>query len=67
MENLLGIEMTLLTLGVFILCMWIVNIMANVLTFLQAIKQDENWRWNVLPHVLMLFTGIMLIIIATNL
>jgi hypothetical protein len=67
MENLFGIEMAMLTLGVFILCYTFINIIANVVLIAECIKNGSSWRWEVLPHTVMLTVGIMLIIIAVNL
>jgi hypothetical protein len=64
MENLLGIEMTLLVFGIFIICYIVFNTIATILSILNIIKNNGNWNWNVIQHAILLTIGILLIIIA---
>ena len=62
--NFLGIEMTMLILGIVILCYTFFNTVANILRIYQAIKSELSWKWNILPHIIISSIGILLVILS---
>ena len=62
--NLLGIEMTMLILGIVISCHTFFNTIANILNIYAAIKNNISWEWSILPHTIMCSIGVLLVVLS---
>jgi heme/copper-type cytochrome/quinol oxidase subunit 4 len=67
MENLLGVEMILLIVGIFITVGTVLRIILTVLGIYTVVQNKQSWEWNALMDTVLLTIGIVLIIISQSL
>ena len=64
MENLLGIEMVMLVLGIFIVCRMFISIIATVMGIYSVVKNGQTWEWSTMHDTIILTVGVLLIVIS---